>query len=361
MPKSRKELVEALSEKEKYENCLSSLGELKAKGEVSEERYNSLKNEYESRIAENKINVEQFKKDLELELSSKKIEKNTLEKQCENLETRVKVSEIRYDAYQKEKRKLDRQIERLNREVSNLQMLISAERASDIRGEVGVVAKSVEDLKPSQIRLGDVIISPFRLLSENYSLLIPLGGNACIVALLGVALEVAGLSADTTMDSYVDTSTSIVLIIGSLIALIITYFMSGWVLAMMKEIKESGGTTPESSFSILMENMVPMILGSVLVVLIIGVGLIVLIIPGLILAAALSCTVPAIVMHNFGAVDGLKASWKFCWEGKNFWRLLALFVIIGVVSNIPYGYIEHIGTFIAPLWIPYAYMEYVCG
>ena len=354
MPKSRKELVEALSEKEKYENCLSSLGELKAKGEVSEERYNSLKNEYENRIAENKIKVEQFKKDLELELSSKKIEKNTLEKQCENLETRVKVSEIRYDAYQKEKRKLDRQIERLNREVSNLQMLISAERASDIRGDVEVVAKSVEDMKPSQIRLGDVMVSPFRLLSENYSLAIPLGINACIAAIL---MEVSGLSTTMTMDP----SALILMLIGVLIAVIVGFLMSGWVLAMMKEIKESGETTPESSFSILMENMVAIILGAVLAALIIVIGTICLIIPGLILSAALSCTVPAIVLHNFDAVNGLKASWKFCWEGKNFWRLLALVIIIGIITNTPYGYIEFVGSFIAPLWIPYAYMEYVSG
>ena len=36
MAKSRKDLAEVLSEKEKYENSLSSLEELKAKGEVSQ-------------------------------------------------------------------------------------------------------------------------------------------------------------------------------------------------------------------------------------------------------------------------------------------------------------------------------------
>ena len=59
----RRDIVEALAEKEKYENSLSSLEGLKVKGEVSEEQYNSLKEEYEKRITENKIKIEQLKKD----------------------------------------------------------------------------------------------------------------------------------------------------------------------------------------------------------------------------------------------------------------------------------------------------------
>ena len=43
MPKSRTELIEAFSEKEKYESSLSSLEELKTKKNVSEEQYNSSK------------------------------------------------------------------------------------------------------------------------------------------------------------------------------------------------------------------------------------------------------------------------------------------------------------------------------
>ena len=352
MPKSRKGLVEVLSEKEKYENSLSSLEELRVKGEVSEEQYNPLKDEYEKKITENKIKIEQLKKDLELELVGKKAEKNTLEKQRENLETRVKVGEIGYDASQKEKRKLDRQIERSEREVSNLQMLLFAEKASDIRGEIEVVAKSVEDLEPSQIDLADVIVSPFRLLSEHYNLFIPLGISAGIALILAVV----GLGAAMTMDP----SALIGYSISTLIASIVIFLMGGWVIAMMREIKESGETTPESSFSILMENIVPIILGAVLAGLIVMAGTIALVIPGLILAVALCCTVPAIVMHNFDAVGGLKASWKFCWQGKNFWRLLTLFIIMALVSYIPIiGSV--IQAFILPLWIPYAYIEYVGG
>lgn len=346
----RKEIVEALSEKEKYENSLSSLEELKAKGEVSEEQYNSLKNEYEKKITENKVKIQQLKKDLELEVGSKKAEKNILEKQRENLETRVKVGEIGYNASQKEKRKLDRQIERSEREVSNLQMLLSAEKASDIRGKIEVAAKSVEDLEPSQIDLADVIVSPFRLLSEHYNLFIPLGISAAIALILAVV----GLGAAMTMDP----SALIGYGISTLIASIVIFLMGGWVIAMMREIKESGETTPESSLSILMENIVPIILGAVLAGLIVMAGTICLVIPGLIFAVALCCTVPAIVMHKFDAVDGLKASWKFCWQGKNFWRLLALFLIMALVSWIPFlGSV--IQAFILPLWIPYAYMEYV--
>jgi hypothetical protein len=347
-------IVEVLLEKEKYENSLSSLEELKAKGNVPEEQYNSLKNEYEKKITESKVEIQQLKKDLGLEFASKKTEKNILEKQRENLETRVKVSEIGYDAYQKEKRKIDKQIEKLEKEVSNLEMLLSAEKASDIGGEVEIVtiAKSVEDLEPSQIDLADVIVSPFRLLSEHYNLFIPLGISAAIA----VILAVVGLGAAMTMDP----SALIGYSISTLIVSIVIFLMSGWAIAMMREIKESEETTPESSLSILMENIVPIIIGAVLAGLIIMAGMICLVIPGIILAVALCCTVPAIVMHNFDAVDGLKASWKFCWGGKNFWRLLVLFIIMALVSRIPFvGSV--IQAFILPLWVPYAYMENVSG
>lgn len=217
---------------------------------------------------------------------------------------------------------------------------------------VGAVAKSVEDLEPSQIELGNVIVPSFRLLSAHYQLFIPLGISAGIA----IILAVVGLSAAMTMDP----SALIGVFIGGLIASIVLLLMGGWVIAMMREIKESGKTTPGSSFSSLMGNIVSIIIGAVLAALIITAGTMCLVIPGIILSVALCCTVSAIVMHNFGAIEGLKASWKFCWQGKNFWRLFALFVIMGLISMIPIvGSV--INAFITPLWIPYAYIEYAGG
>ena len=155
-----------------------------------------------------------------------------------------------------------------------------------------------------------------------------------------------------------DPSQSNVLGIATLIAPVAIVVMGGWVIAMMREIKESKETAIKSSFSILMKNIISIILGALLAGLIVMVGVICLVIPGIILAVALCCTVPAIVMHGFNAIEGLKASWKFCWQGRNFWLLLALLIPMLLLSILPVIGLA-IGAFIFSLWIPYAYMEYV--
>ena len=371
----RRDIVETLSEKEKYENSLSSLEELKAKGEVSEEHYISLKNEYEKRITANKVEIQQLKKDLGLEFASKKAEENIVEKQRENLETRVKVGEIGYDAYQKEKRKLDRQIERSEREVSNLEMLLSAEKASDIKGEAGTVAESVEDLESSQIDLADVVVSPFRLLSEHHHLFVPLG----IGVVMGIIMVIFGLGGPLcgiTEPSKLHSSQ-----LGTFIIGIVTSILLGWVCAMFREIKDKGTTSVESSLTVLGDKIISIPIAAILVGVIVSIpltfsvifsyltmagavdiflGIVSFIAFGIlsiIISVALYCTIPAIVTHNSDVAEGIKASWRFCRTGKNFWMLFVLVFIAGLVSIIPT--IGHpISSFILPLWIGYAYIGY---
>ncbi len=161
-----------------------------------------------------------------------------------------------------------------------------------------------------------------------------------------------------SINSAISPSTLVVYVIAILIALLVEALMEGWVTAMMKEIKERGEASSKQSFSILTATIGSVIAGVILMVLIVVAGFICLVIPGVVFGVALSCIVPAIVMHNFGAVEGLKASWRFCWQGKNFWRLFALIIILCLVSAIPFiG--GHMVAFIGPLWFPYAYTEYV--
>jgi len=231
--------------------------------------------------------------------------------------------------------------------------------------------RAVEDMKPSRIDLGDVIMSPFNLLSEHHRLFVPLmiGLVFNIVMEIGMHASMPRMFTDiisaSGLDSIVPEISSstwvtygIVILIVFTISLLVGALMEGWVTAMMMEIKADGAISSGQRFSILSANVGAIIVGSILMCVIMFAGIICLVIPGIIFTVALSCTIPAIVVHNVGAVEGLKASWKFCWQGHNFWRLFALLTIPILIALIPYiGSIMF--AFISPLWSSYAYIEYV--
>ena len=231
--------------------------------------------------------------------------------------------------------------------------------------------RPVEDMKPSRIDIGDVIMSPFNLLSEHHRLYAPLVISVAFTIIMEIGMHVGtrAMFADITsiyesgsivpgISSSTLVTYGIVILIVSIISLSVGALMEGWVTAMMMEIQADGVISSGQRFSIISANVVAIIVSSILMCAIVFAGVICLVIPGIVFAVALSCTIPAIVVHNVGAVEGLKASWKFCWQGHNFWRLFALLIILGVITLIPY-----IGSimiaFISPLWFSYAYTEYV--
>ena len=231
--------------------------------------------------------------------------------------------------------------------------------------------RPVEAMKPSRIDIGDVIMSPFNLLSEHHRLYAPLVISVAFTIIMGIGMHVGTrvMFADITsiyesdnIVPWISSSTLvtyvIVILIVFIISVLVDALMEGWVTAMMMEIKADGVISSGQRFSIISANVGAIMMGVILVCVIMFAGVICLVIPGIVIAVALSCTIPAIVVHNVGAVEGLKASWKFCWQGQNFWRLFALITIMGVIALIPY-----IGSimlaFISPLWLSYAYTEYV--
>lgn len=231
--------------------------------------------------------------------------------------------------------------------------------------------RPVEDMKPSRIDIGDVIMSPFNLLSEHHRLFVPLmiGVVFNIIMEIGMRASILTMFTDITSTSGSDSivpeisssalvTYGIVILIVFIISLSVSALMKGWVTAMMMEIKADGMILSGQRFSIISANVGAIIVGAILMCVIVFAGFICLVIPGIVFAVALSCTIPAIVVHNVGAVEGLKASWKFCWQEQNFWRLFALLTLMGVIALIPY-----IGStmlaFISPLWFSYAYIEYV--
>ncbi len=217
--------------------------------------------------------------------------------------------------------------------------------------------RPVEDMQPSKIDMGDVIMSPFDLLSEHHRLFVPLviGVAFNIIMEIGMLAGTWALLTDIT-PTLVTYWIAILIVV--IIFILVSALIEGWVTAMMMEIKADGVIRSGRRFSIISANVRAIIVSTILMYVIMFAGIICLVIPGIVFAVALSCTIPAIVVHNVGAIDGLKARWKFCWQGQNFRRLFALLILLCLIVSIPY-----IGStmlaFIGPLWFSYAYTEYV--
>ncbi len=231
--------------------------------------------------------------------------------------------------------------------------------------------RPVEDMQPSKIDLGDVIMSPFDLLSEHHRLFVPLVVCVAFNIIMEISMRADTLAMLTDItsafgsDSIVPGISSstlvtywIAILIVFIIFLLVSALMEGWVTAMIMEIKADGAISSGQRFSIISANVWAIIVSTILMCVIMFAGIICLVIPGIVFTVALICTIPAIVVHNVGAIDGLKASWKFCWHGQNFWRLFALITILLLIVSIPYiG--SSMTVFIGTLWFPYAYTEYV--
>ncbi len=212
-------------------------------------------------------------------------------------------------------------------------------------------------MQPSRIDIGDVIMSPFDLLSEHHCLFIPLVIGVAFNIIMEISM-LAGTRALLTDITPTLVTYWIAILIVVIIFILVSALIEGWVTAMMMEIKADGVIRSGRRFPIISANVWAIIVSTILMYVIMFAGIICLVIPGIVFAVALSCTIPAIVVHNVGAIDGLKASWKFCWQGQNFWRLFALLILLCFIVSIPY-----IGStmlaFISPLWFSYAYTEYV--
>ncbi len=109
-------------------------------------------------------------------------------------------------------------------------------------------------MKPSRIDIGDVIMSPFNLLSEHRRLFVPLvivvvfniimeiGMRASILAMFR---DITSASGSDSIVPEISSSTlvthGIVILIVVIISLLVGALMKGWVTAMMMEIKADGG------------------------------------------------------------------------------------------------------------------------
>jgi len=198
-----------------------------------------------------------------------------------------------------------------------------------------------------KIDLGDVLVTPFKILSEKWTILVPIFIALAIQLILDVSMRLTGRR---LWGVGFGTATFFV----SIILEIITYFLLAWQTTLFKEYGEEDLS---ESFSKVSEKFMDVAIVAIVVGFLVGLGTLAYIIPGLILAIMLVYSPSAVVVKNMGASEAIKESFDFVFKRGNLVQTIVLLIFVYVVAFIPVVG-PYISTFLMMLWIPYAYAKF---
>ena len=116
----------------------------------------------------------------------------------------------------------------------------------------------------------------------------------------------------------------------SIIQLLASLFAQGATVAAVSDVYLERPAGIGQSFARLRGNILSILFAMIFMGMAIGFGLILLIVPGIIIAVALSLTIPAVVIENRTPVDAMKRSWDLTRDGR--WRVFTVFVLYFIVS-----------------------------
>jgi predicted DNA-binding transcriptional regulator len=100
MGNEKKELQKAFSLKEKHENLLTNLENLKNGGTLSEEQYNSIKIGYVTSLTEAKTAIEQIKMSIAHNIQAEEQNYQMLDMELKNISVRFKTGEMKVEETQ---------------------------------------------------------------------------------------------------------------------------------------------------------------------------------------------------------------------------------------------------------------------
>jgi len=150
----------AFSKKEKAEQLLANLEELKEQGDLEETRYEAMKAEYESLLSEGESEIEAIKEGLAKasEPYYKDVEIYTQE--LKNLEMRFKVEEVSEERYRQEEQRVRSKLERTEQRVAQSENLLQATSSAEVGGFIKVRLKKTsappEEKAPTRVAGGSV-------------------------------------------------------------------------------------------------------------------------------------------------------------------------------------------------------------
>jgi chromosome segregation ATPase len=148
-----KNLRIALSKKEKGEQLLQRLNELKENDEVDEEAYERKQEQYERLIKEGETEIEAIRGALSTKLASLQRDLEKYPQELKDLELKSKLGEIDASTFMKQDQKLRSRIKKLEDDAEETKGFLEAETAEAAGGFVDVSV----DAKSSGLRVPDWI------------------------------------------------------------------------------------------------------------------------------------------------------------------------------------------------------------
>jgi len=133
-----KKLRIAFSKKEKGEQLLGKLEELKEKGEVEDEQYEKKKEHYARLVEEGQLELEAIKDGLSSKLEALKRELESYPDSLKDLKLESKVGEISASRYMRQEQRIRRKVQKLRQEISDTELLLKAETANEVGGFIDV-------------------------------------------------------------------------------------------------------------------------------------------------------------------------------------------------------------------------------
>lgn len=218
--------------------------------------------------------------------------------------------------------------------------------------------------KPShELSLEETLTWTFDLYSKNFApLFIPILVSALLTGLLGNIIlfnfmNIPQIPARATpqevwslLFTYLTGVLPIVFAYG-ILSWIISTIAYGVCIKCASDLIEKGSASLEHAFNFMVNRLVPLLIGSIISGVLTALGLVAFIIPGLILSVMFFLVVPAIIIENLGAIEGLSRSRNLVsnrWL-KTFGLILIIGIIISIVSFIASLIAAPFGSF---RWLP---------
>jgi len=131
----------AFSKKEKGSRLLANLEQLKESGDVPEERFQALHEEYSALRVEGEEEIAQITDRIEQQAETCGARLETTSAELEDLEVRIRVGELDEKKNARRLKNLRRTVERLNKERQELDELLNATSSEDLGGFLDIPLK----------------------------------------------------------------------------------------------------------------------------------------------------------------------------------------------------------------------------
>lgn len=354
-------LKEAFAKKERTVGLLANLTKMRSEGSVTEDQYQSMRAGYDQTIDSLSQEIDRIKREINADLQAKEKEMEGYRQELSNLPVRQNIGEISADELQKSEKALGDKIEKIEKEISALKALASAQSSSDIAEDLPDAAKTQSVVIGSKgvMTISDLLSRAFKLYEENPIIIIPslLPVAWSIISAVFIAAFVFGTAyrhhypyePEGFMPGWIVGMMGGVAVF-TIVFLALLILAQGMTIEMVQQAFKGGRADLSSAWEITKGKLATLIIAGIAVSVILFIGYALLIIPGLILTLLLYFISQAIMIDNKGALESLGTSYNFVKVNLEDSAIIALLsiAIYFVLSMIPF-----IGILLVLVAIPY--------